>query len=153
MSFLKTCSKKKQQQFDCWPTGMGKLKPVYFESQKQCAAMLGIPEHKLKAWKAEGVPHSATPVCTADLLEWIKKKGRGDISKSGIDELPKSHWDREKAWVDYERALHGVIRFRSVGVDSEDRVASLLRLADGGIRSRSTDGYTNKRILSLAWAA
>jgi hypothetical protein len=55
---------------------MEKLKPVYFESQKQCAAMLGIPEYKLKEWKAAGCPaFRYSRVYHADLLEWIKNKG------------------------------------------------------------------------------
>lgn len=83
--------------------GMAKLKPVYFESQKQCSAMLGIPEYKLKEWKAQGAPcFRYSRIYHAELLEWIKKDGR---PVGGNEEPPKSHWDREKARVDFERAV------------------------------------------------
>jgi hypothetical protein len=81
---------------------MAKLKPVYFESQKQCSAMLGIPEYKLKEWKAQGAPcFRYSRIYHAELLEWIKKDGGAGRN----DGPPKSHWDREKARVDYERAI------------------------------------------------
>jgi hypothetical protein len=83
--------------------GMAKHQPVYFESQKQCSAMLGIPEYKLKEWKAEGAPcFRYSRIYHAELLEWIKKKDWGPGRNDGP---PKSHWDREKARVDYERAM------------------------------------------------
>jgi hypothetical protein len=81
--------------------GMAKLKPVYFESMKQCAALLGIPVHKLKAWKAEGAPcFRYSRIYHGPLLEWIEKKRGGPA-----DEPTKADWDRKRAKLDYERAL------------------------------------------------
>jgi len=80
---------------------MAKLKPTYFESLKQCSAMTGIPLEKLKLLKSEGCPaFRYSRVYHADLLAWIKNEGQQQPSN---DQLPKSHWDREKARADYER--------------------------------------------------
>jgi hypothetical protein len=85
---------------------MPTLKPTYFESIRQCSAMLGIPEYKLKEWKAAGCPaFRYSRVYHTDLLGWMKKKGVESTAKPGNDDPPKSHWDREKARVDYERAM------------------------------------------------
>jgi hypothetical protein len=111
-------SKKKQQQLTDRQMGMAKLEPVYFESQKQCSAMLGVPEYKLKEWKAQGAPcFRYSRIYHTELLEWIKKK---DGELRGNDEPPKSHWDREKARVDYERAIFNLEVEKSKHVELDE---------------------------------
>jgi hypothetical protein len=81
---------------------MRNLKPTYFESIKQCAAMTSIPVHKLKQWKSEGAPcFRYSRIYHAELLDYIANK-RGPGAEP--TEPPASHWQREKAKVDYERA-------------------------------------------------
>src|SRR5262245_30799374 len=86
-----------------------RLKPVYWENQKQCAAALGLDVRELRECKAENCPaFRFSRIYHAELLEWIKKRKNNACRKSKRppqnDELPKSHWDREKARADYERA-------------------------------------------------
>src|SRR5436305_12068077 len=51
-----------------------RLKPVYFENQKQCAAALGLDEYELKEWKAENCPaFRYGRIYHAELLEWMAK--------------------------------------------------------------------------------
>ena len=83
-----------------------RLNPVYWENQKQCAAALGLDVRELREWKAENCPaFRFSRIYHAELLEWIKKNNARRKPKKPLqnDELPKSHWDREKARADYER--------------------------------------------------
>jgi hypothetical protein len=104
--------------------------PAYFDSQAQAAAILRIDVSELREAKAEGCSaFRSGRVYTAPLLAWFAEKrqrraelaaakktedildsGPADDSdiKSAINdgELPKSHWDRKKARLDYERALY-----------------------------------------------
>lgn len=51
-----------------------RLKPVYFENQKQCAAALGLDESELKEWKAENCPaFQYGRIYHAPLIEWMAK--------------------------------------------------------------------------------
>jgi hypothetical protein len=102
---------------------MAKL-PTYFDSQASAAATLGIDISELRRAKAEGCPaFRSGRVYTAPLLAWFAEKRRQRAEQAaaktvdGISdpsllndsekgtELPKSHWDRKKARLDYERAL------------------------------------------------
>jgi hypothetical protein len=50
-----------------------RLKPVYFENQKQCAAALGLDEYELKEWKAENCSaFRYGRIYHAELLEWLE---------------------------------------------------------------------------------
>jgi hypothetical protein len=96
--------------------------PAYFDSQAQAAATLGIDISELRKAKAEGCPaFRSGRVYTAPLLAWFAEKRRraAEIENTQTDygtvdlalagrpqELPKSHWDRKKAQLDYERALY-----------------------------------------------
>ena len=99
--------------------------PAYFDSQRQAAAILKIDISELREAKAEGCPaFRSGRVYTAPLLAWFAEKHQrraelaaaetGDgmmdqhlVGNSENDgELPKSHWDRKKARLDYERALY-----------------------------------------------
>ena len=98
--------------------------PPYFDSQASAAATLKIDISELRQAKAEGCPaFRSGRVYTAPLLAWFAEKRRrraelaatktadeSDVSvvdNSERDaELPKSHWDRKKARLDYERALY-----------------------------------------------
>ena len=98
--------------------------PPYFDSQASAAATLKIDISELRQAKAEGCPaFRSGRVYTAPLLAWFAEKRRrraelaaaktADESDPGIvdsrekdAELPKSHWDRKKARLDYERALY-----------------------------------------------
>ena len=65
--------------------------------------MRGIPLETLKRWKAAGCPASRySRVYEESLDRWIRDKGGQSIAKRGADEPPTSHWQREKAKVDYE---------------------------------------------------
>ena len=98
--------------------------PAYFDSQAQAAAILKIDISNLREAKAEGCPaFRSGRVYTAPLLAWFAEKRQRraelaaakkteDVLNSGPaedsdkdGELPKSHWDRKKAQLDYERAL------------------------------------------------
>ena len=96
--------------------------PAYFDSQAQAAATLKIDLSDLREAKAEGCPaFRSGRVYTAPLLAWFAEKRRARLAaKETVDalldsglvdesekdgELPKSHWDRKKAQLDYERAL------------------------------------------------
>jgi hypothetical protein len=99
--------------------------PAYFDSQAQAAATLKIDISELREAKAEGCPafHSGR-VYTKPLLAWLaeKRQQRADLAAAetahGVldpdlvdhsekdSELPKSHWDRKRARLDYERALY-----------------------------------------------
>lgn len=49
------------------------LQRVYFENQRQCAAMLGLDEYELKEWKAQGCPaFKYGRIYHAELLEWMR---------------------------------------------------------------------------------
>ena len=98
--------------------------PPYFDSQASAAATLKIDISELRQAKAEGCPaFRSGRVYTAPLLAWFAEKRRrraefaapktaeesgvGVVDNSERDaELPKSHWDRKKARLDYERALY-----------------------------------------------
>jgi hypothetical protein len=98
--------------------------PAYFDSQASAAATLKIDISELRQAKAEGCPaFRSGRVYTAPLLAWLAEKRRrraelaaaktADESDLGVvdnretdAELPKSHWDRKKARLDYERALY-----------------------------------------------
>ena len=102
---------------------MAKL-PPYFDTQASAAATLKIDISELRQAKAEGCPaFRSGRVYTAPLLAWFAEKRQrraelaaaktadesdvGLVDNSERDaELPKSHWDRKKARLDYERALH-----------------------------------------------
>jgi hypothetical protein len=100
-------------------------KPAYFDSQASAAATLKIDISELREAKAEGCPaFRSGRVYTAPLLAWFaekrqqrtdlaaKKTADGALDPGLVDdsekdgELPKSHWDRKKAQLDYERALY-----------------------------------------------
>jgi phage terminase Nu1 subunit (DNA packaging protein) len=87
-----------------------RLKPVYWENQKQCAAALSLDVRELKEWKAEGCPaFRYSRIYHAELLDWIKKKKKDIRAAESAAEPeqtdpPRSHWDRERARVEYERA-------------------------------------------------
>jgi len=52
-----------------------RLKPVYFENQRQCATALGLDEYDLKQWKAENCSASKYGrIYHAELLEWLEAK-------------------------------------------------------------------------------
>jgi len=52
-----------------------RLKPVYWENQKQCAAALGLDVRELKEWKADNCPaFRFSRIYHAELLDWIAKK-------------------------------------------------------------------------------
>jgi hypothetical protein len=99
--------------------------PAYFDSQRQAAATLKIDISELREAKAEGCPaFRSGRVYTAPLLAWLaeKRQRRADLAATEtadgvldpglVDhseknaELAKSHWDRKKARLDYERALY-----------------------------------------------
>ena len=98
--------------------------PPYFDSQASAAATLKIDISELRQAKAEGCPaFRSGRVYTAPLLAWFAEKRQrraelaaaktadesdvGVVDNSERDaELPKSHWDRKKARLDYERALY-----------------------------------------------
>ena len=98
--------------------------PAYFDSQASAAATLKIDISELRQAKAEGCPaFRSGRVYTAPLLAWFAEKRQrraelaaaktadesdvGVVDNSERDaELPKSHWDRKKARLDYERALY-----------------------------------------------
>jgi hypothetical protein len=100
-------------------------RPAYFDSQAQAAAILRIDISDLREAKAEGCPaFRSGRVHIAPLLAWFAEK-RQRLAKLGAakapdealepsvvcdseknGELPKSHWDRKKAQLDYERALY-----------------------------------------------
>jgi hypothetical protein len=105
--------------------------PPYLDSQAQAAATLKIDISDLREAKAEGCPaFRSGRVYTARLLAWLAEKRQrraelaavkktGDMLDSGLadgsetdGELPKSHWDRKKAQLDYERALYRFGIFR-----------------------------------------
>lgn len=99
--------------------------PPYFDSQAQAAATLKIDISELREAKAEGCPaFRSGRVYTGPLLAWLaeKRQRRADLAATetadGVSdpdlvdhseknaELPKSHWDRKKAQLDYEPALY-----------------------------------------------
>ena len=98
--------------------------PAYFDSQASAAATLKIDISELRQAKAEGCPaFRSGRVYTVPLLAWFAEKRQrraelaaaktADESDLGVvdnrerdAELPKSHWDRKKAQLDYERALY-----------------------------------------------
>jgi hypothetical protein len=100
-------------------------RPAYFDSQASAAATLKIDISELREAKAEGCQaFRSGRVYTAPLLDWLAKKrqrradlaaaktANGVVDQSLVNdseedgELPKSHWDRKKARLDYERALY-----------------------------------------------
>src|ERR1044072_4026367 len=102
---------------------MGKP-PTYFDTQASAAATLGIDISELRRAKAEGcTAFRSGRVYTASLLAWFAEERQkpaeladaktvdgipdpGLLNDSEKDsELPRSHWDRKKARLDYERAV------------------------------------------------
>jgi hypothetical protein len=101
-------------------------RPAYFDSQAQTAATLKIDISELREAKAEGCPgFRSGRVYTAPLLTWLAKKRRscavdfastkrtnGTLNNPFEDdsekdsEPSKTHWDRKKARLHYERALY-----------------------------------------------
>jgi hypothetical protein len=99
-------------------------KPAYFDSQASAAAVLKIDIYQLREAKAEGcLAFRSGRVYRDEFLAWLAERRRQGASltkaKPGVgtidnddlregvkedDELPKSHWDRKKARLDYERA-------------------------------------------------
>jgi hypothetical protein len=99
---------------------------TYFDSQAQAAAVLKLDIYELREAKAAGCPaFRSGRVYRDELLAWLAEKRRqreslakrnpdvGVIDNHDLrqqaqkdDELPKSHWDRKKAQLDYERALY-----------------------------------------------
>jgi hypothetical protein len=108
--------------------------PPYFDSQASAAATLKIDISELRQAKAEGCPaFRSGRVYTAPLLAWFaeKRQRRAELAATKtadesdvrlVDnserdvELPKSHWDRKKARLDYERA-RSQLKSRSVSPD------------------------------------
>src|SRR5262249_22665026 len=90
-----------------------RLKPVYWENQKQCAAALGLDVCELREWKAENCPaFRFSRIYHAELLDWIAKKKKDALRQSAEkqqapvwtltdrSELPRSHWLRERERLD-----------------------------------------------------
>jgi phage terminase Nu1 subunit (DNA packaging protein) len=114
-----------------------RLKPVYFENQKQCAAALSLDVRQLKEWKTEGCPaFRFSRIYHAELLDWIKKKKK-DIraEESAADpeqtEPPRSHWDRERARVEYERAKFNLEIEKRKYVELDEILAAIGQLLAG----------------------
>jgi hypothetical protein len=84
-------------------------KPAYFDSQASAAAALKIDISRLRDAKRQGCgAFRSGRVYRAQLLAWFeeKRRCRGSSAAEEDDLQPqKSHWDRERARVDYERAL------------------------------------------------
>jgi hypothetical protein len=98
--------------------------PPYFDSQAQAAAVLKLDIYQLREAKRQGCPaFRSGRVYGKELLSWLAedRPRRGSLAASlppgGVigeddlgqavqedDELPKTHWDRKKARLDYERA-------------------------------------------------
>jgi len=96
----------------------------YFDSQASAAAVLKLDIYELREAKAEGCPaFRSGRVYRDELLAWLAEKRRQRASLAQLkaavgmiddrnlgegaqedDELPRSHWDRKKARLDYERA-------------------------------------------------
>ena len=71
-----------------------KIKPVYFENQRQAASLLGLDEYELKEWKAQGCPaFKYGRIYHAELLEWIeaakRAKARGAAKAATGDDGAK----------------------------------------------------------------
>jgi hypothetical protein len=99
--------------------------PAYYDSQGAAAAALNIDIYVLREAKAEGCPaFRSGRVYWKELLDWLENRQQSvaevvktepldnSVTQSGCRnllskdvELPKTHWDRKKARVDYERAL------------------------------------------------
>jgi hypothetical protein len=111
-----------------------RLKPIYFENQKQCATALGLDVRELKEWKAENCPaFRYGRIHHADLLDWIEKRknDRPSVTEAGGSEPPKSHWDREKARVDYERALFSLELEKRKHVELDEICAAVGQMLAG----------------------
>jgi len=100
-------------------------KVAYFDNQAAAAAVLKLDVYELREVKAAGCPAFRSGRIYRDellpwLVEWRRQRAAQAKSKSTVgmashdsgqqaredDELPKSHWDRKKARLDYERALY-----------------------------------------------
>ena len=100
-------------------------KVAYFDTQAQAASVLKLDVYELREAKAAGCPaFRSGRIYAAELLpwlvEWRRQRAAQSKSKSTVgmtnndpgqqaqedDDLPKSHWDRKKARLDYERALY-----------------------------------------------
>jgi hypothetical protein len=100
-------------------------KVAYFDTQAQAASVLKLDVYELREAKAAGCPAFRSGRIYAGellpwLVEWRRQRAAQSNSKSTVsmtnndpgqqaqedDELPKSHWDRKKARLDYERALY-----------------------------------------------
>src|SRR5262249_52900863 len=71
----------------------------------------------------------------AELLEWIEKREKHARRKPKKtpqnDELPKSHWDREKARTDYERAAFNLEVEKKKYVLLDETCAAVGRMLSG----------------------
>ena len=111
-----------------------RLNPVYFENQKQCATALGLDLRELKEWKAENCPaFRYGRIYHADLLDWIgrRKNDSSSVIEAGSNEPPKSHWDRQKARVDYERALFSLELEKHKHVELDEICAAVGQMLAG----------------------
>jgi hypothetical protein len=98
---------------------------AYFDNQAAAAAVLKLDVYELREAKAAGCPAFRSGRIYRDellpwLVEWRRQRAGQATSKSTVgmidhdlgqqaredNELPKSHWDRKKARLDYERALY-----------------------------------------------
>lgn len=100
-----------------------RLKPTYFENQKQAASILGFEEYDLKAWKAAGCPafcHGR--IYHAELLDWVEKyrpNARRRVRRSG--DAPEAP-NREYA---IGRAMLGLAECANFGVLTDDQYFEL----------------------------
>jgi hypothetical protein len=98
---------------------------AYFDNQGAAAAVLKLDVYELREAKAAGCPAFRSGRIYRDellpwLVEWRRRQRAGQAtSKSTVgmidhdlgqqaredNELPRSHWDRKKARLDYERAV------------------------------------------------
>jgi hypothetical protein len=98
---------------------------AYFDNQAAAAAVLKLDVYELREAKAAGCPAFRSGRVYPDVLlpwlaEWRRQRAAQAKSKSTVgmashdsgqqtredNELPRSHWDRKKARLDYERALY-----------------------------------------------
>jgi hypothetical protein len=98
---------------------------AYFDNQGAAAAVLKLDVYELREAKAAGCPAFRSGRIYRDellpwLVKWRRQRAGQATSKSTVgmidhdlgqqaredNELPRSHWDRKKARLDYERALY-----------------------------------------------
>jgi hypothetical protein len=108
---------------------------AYFDSQASAAAALKIDICKLRDAKREGCSaFRSGRVYRRALLDWLgkKKKRFGDEPEPQDDGLPaKSHWDRERARVDYERAVFNLEVEREKHISIEEITAAIGQMLAG----------------------